>query len=192
MHLLTLLALLPLALKMYLTGHVSFWCHLGSWNNFEARKQIIRQSPSREMLFYYFLFVFCKESLKLCFCSWTAGGPGESQHQPILKGNYTSPEAYQQRKTHSAQRIWKLSAPRARSPPGSGAGSLTASSSWAPEPTPCARLGLPGTAAGRDSPPAASSSIPQWEEEGCLCAPSFAAGVLGPGITNLHFDITPH
>lgn len=70
---------------MYLTGHVSFWCHLGSWNNFEARKQIIRQSPSREMLFYYFLFVFCKESLKLCFCSWTAGGPESPSTKPSSK-----------------------------------------------------------------------------------------------------------
>lgn len=127
---------------------------------------------------------FCKESLELCFCSWAAGGPGGSQHQPILKANYPSPEGYQGRKTHSAQRMQTLSAPRA----GSGAGSLTASSSWAPEPAPCARLGSLGTAAGRDS--SSCSQDCSGMEKGCLCAPSFAAGLLGPGVTTLHFEIT--
>lgn len=141
--------------------------------------------PGR-MLFYYFFVCFCKESLKLYFFSWAAGG---SQPKPILKANYPSPEGYQQSKTHPAQIIQTLSAPRAGSPLGSRAGSLTPAAAGLQNPHPVpgwAYWGqqLAGTALLSHS---SSCGDGNGTEKSCLCAPSFAAGAA-----NLQFDITPH
>lgn len=171
---------------------MSFWHCLGSRSNFKARKQIIGQSPSSKILLWLDLFFFCKESLKLCFCSWAAGEAGGSQHQPILRANHMSSAGYQQRQAHSAQRIRTLSAAGPGQPSGERAGSLAACSSWGPRPHARARLGLSGDSSWWGTALRHTSSFSlcgycNGMEKGCRRAPSSsAAGGLGSGLTNLH------
>lgn len=78
-HLLMAPALSQLGLKMFSMGHMSFWCCLGSGSDFKARKQIIRQSPSREILFLDFFFFFFLKNHSNFVC---APGQLESQEGP--------------------------------------------------------------------------------------------------------------